>query len=164
LSTSLALEYPASLQNAPGTTGASVTRRRTAPVRRRSVRVNRVPRTRTSGNRTSDRLGNRQLIGADQLAQILGIDAIAGLRTREQLHVRLGIASGLVVVGDLIGQGATRERDVVGETPNLAARLQALAAPGTVIVADRADSTDRHNTIFVGLSGDTGGRPRVASL
>ena len=92
------------------------------------------------------------------------VDAIAGLRTREQLHVRLGIASGLVVVGDLIGQGATRERDVVGETPNLAARLQALAAPGTVIVADRADSTDRHNTIFVGLSGDTGGRPRVASL
>ena len=113
-----------------------MTRRRTAPVRRRSVRVNRVPRTRTSGNRTSDRLGNRQLIGADQLAQILGIDAIAGLRTREQLHVRLGIASGLVVVGDLIGQGATRERDVVGETPNLAARLQALAAPGTVVVAD----------------------------
>ena len=114
--------------------------------------------------KSSDRLGNRQLIGADQLAQILGIDAIAGLRTREQLHVRLGIASGLVVVGDLIGQGATRERDVVGETPNLAARLQALAAPGTVIVADRADSTDRHNTIFVGLSGDTGDRPRVASL
>ena len=50
--------------------------------------------------------------------------------------MRLGIASGLVVVGDLIGQGATRERDVVGETPNLAARLQALAAPGTVVVAD----------------------------
>ena len=92
------------------------------------------------------------------------VDAIAGLRTRAQLRVRLGIASGLVVVGDLIGQGATRERDVVGETPNLAARLQALAAPGTVIVADRADSTDRHNTIFVGLSGDTGDRPRVASL
>jgi predicted ATPase/class 3 adenylate cyclase len=64
------------------------------------------------------------------------VDAIAGLRTRAQLHVRLGIASGLVVVGDLIGQGAVRERDVVGETPNLAARLQPLAAPGTVVIAD----------------------------
>jgi class 3 adenylate cyclase len=59
------------------------------------------------------------------------VDAIVGLRTRAKLRVRLGIASGLVVVGDLIGQGAARERDVVGETPNLAARLQALAAPGT---------------------------------
>jgi len=64
------------------------------------------------------------------------VDAIVGLRTRAQLRVRLGIASGLVVVGDLIGQGAVRERDVVGETPNLAARLQALAAPGTVVIAD----------------------------
>ena len=63
------------------------------------------------------------------------VDAIVGLRTRAQLRVRLGIASGLVVVGDLIGQGAVRERDVVGETPNLAARLQALAAPGTVVIA-----------------------------
>ena len=42
-----------------------------------------------------------------------------------------GIATGLVVVGDLIGEGAAREEAVVGETPNLAARLQALAAPGS---------------------------------
>jgi predicted ATPase/class 3 adenylate cyclase len=69
-------------------------------------------------------------------AALAVVDAIVGLRTREQLHVRLGIASGLVVVGDLIGQGAARERDVVGETPNLAARLQALAPPGTVVIAD----------------------------
>ena len=50
--------------------------------------------------------------------------------------MRLGVASGLVVVGDLIGAGAAQERGVVGETPNLAARLQALAQPGTLVVAD----------------------------
>jgi class 3 adenylate cyclase/tetratricopeptide (TPR) repeat protein len=51
------------------------------------------------------------------------------------LQVRVGIATGLVVVGDLIGTGAAQEQAVVGETPNLAARLQALAAPGAVVVA-----------------------------
>ena len=50
------------------------------------------------------------------------IDAVGGLATHEALNVRLGIASGLVVVGDLIGAGAAQERGVVGETPNLAAR------------------------------------------
>lgn len=50
--------------------------------------------------------------------------------------MRLGIASGLVVVGDLIGAGAAQERGVVGETPNLAARVQALAAPGTLLIAE----------------------------
>ena len=50
--------------------------------------------------------------------------------------VRVGIATGLVVVGELIGSGAAREEAVVGETPNLAARLQALAEPGTVVVAE----------------------------
>src|SRR5579859_3959295 len=51
------------------------------------------------------------------------------------LQVRVGIATGLVVVGDLIGSGEAQERGVVGETPNLAARLQALAEPGGVVVA-----------------------------
>src|SRR6516165_10738510 len=51
------------------------------------------------------------------------------------LQVRVGIATGLVVVGDLIGTGAAQEQAVVGETPNLAARLQALAAPGAVVIA-----------------------------
>src|SRR6516225_1956143 len=51
------------------------------------------------------------------------------------LAARVGIATGLVVVGDLIGQGEAQERGVVGETPNLAARLQALAASGTVVIA-----------------------------
>ena len=53
----------------------------------------------------------------------------------EHLAVRIGIATGLVVVGDVIGTGEAEERVVVGETPNLAARLQALAEPGTVIIA-----------------------------
>jgi hypothetical protein len=51
------------------------------------------------------------------------------------LQVRVGIATGLVVVGDLIGAGAALEQAVVGETPNLAARLQALAEPGAVVIA-----------------------------
>src|SRR5580704_6743778 len=64
------------------------------------------------------------------------IDAVGGLTISEPLNVRLGVASGLAVVGDLIGEGAAQERGVVGETPNLAARLQALAAPNTLIIAD----------------------------
>ena len=64
------------------------------------------------------------------------IDAVGRLATSTPLNVRLGIASGLVVVGDLIGAGAAQERGVVGETPNLAARLQTLAQPGTLVIAD----------------------------
>ena len=64
------------------------------------------------------------------------IEAIGRLAAREDLHVRLGVASGLVVVGDLIGEGAAQERGVVGETPNLAARLQALAAPNNLVIGD----------------------------
>ncbi len=54
----------------------------------------------------------------------------------EALAARVAIATGLVVVGDLVGEGAAQEQAVVGETPNLAARLQALAAPGQVVIAD----------------------------
>jgi class 3 adenylate cyclase/tetratricopeptide (TPR) repeat protein len=52
------------------------------------------------------------------------------------LHVRIGIATGLVVVGDLIGSGEARERAVVGETPNLAGRLQGIAEPDGTVIAD----------------------------
>jgi class 3 adenylate cyclase len=55
------------------------------------------------------------------------IEAVGQLPARQDLRLRLGIATGLAVVGDLIGEGAAQERGVVGETPNLAARLQALA-------------------------------------
>src|ERR1700726_3050488 len=51
-----------------------------------------------------------------------------------KLQARVGIATGLVVVGDLIGEGSAQEQSVVGETPNLAARLQALAEPDTVVI------------------------------
>jgi class 3 adenylate cyclase/predicted ATPase len=64
------------------------------------------------------------------------IDAVGRLATQEPLNVRIGIATGVVIVGDLIGAGAAQERGVVGETPNLAARLQALARPGTLVVAE----------------------------
>ena len=53
-----------------------------------------------------------------------------------ELAVRIGIATGLVVVGDLIGAGLSQERNVVGKTPNLAARLQGVAAPNQVVIAD----------------------------
>ena len=64
------------------------------------------------------------------------IDAVARLDQANDLAVRIGIATGLSVVGDLIGEGASQEQAVVGETPNLAARLQALAEPGTIVIAD----------------------------
>jgi class 3 adenylate cyclase len=64
------------------------------------------------------------------------IDEIRRLTAPDRLNVRLGVASGLVVVGDLIGVGAAQERSVVGETPNLAARLQTLAQPDTLVIAE----------------------------
>jgi class 3 adenylate cyclase len=64
------------------------------------------------------------------------IEAVGQLPAREDLRVRLGIATGLTVVGDLIGAGAAQERGVVGETPNLAARLQALAMPNTLVIGE----------------------------
>jgi class 3 adenylate cyclase/predicted ATPase len=69
-----------------------------------------------------------------------GLDIIAAVgrletRAAEPLAVRIGIATGVVVIGDLSREGALREHAVVGETPNLAARLQALAEPGTIVVA-----------------------------
>jgi class 3 adenylate cyclase len=63
--------------------------------------------------------------------------AVAELSARagEPLQARVGIATGLVVVGDLIGEGPAQEQAVVGDTPNLAARLQTLAEPGGVLIA-----------------------------
>jgi class 3 adenylate cyclase len=62
--------------------------------------------------------------------------AVAGLKTHASLQARVGIATGLVVVGDLIGSGEAQERRIVGETPNLAARLQSCAEPNQVIIAE----------------------------
>ena len=64
------------------------------------------------------------------------IAAVSALKTRASLQTRVGIATGLVVVGDLIGAGEAQERGIVGETPNLAARLQGIAEPNTVVIAE----------------------------
>jgi hypothetical protein len=64
------------------------------------------------------------------------IDAVGRLDVKSvKLEARVGIATGLVVVGDLIGEGSAQEQSVVGETPNLAARLQTLAEPDAVVIA-----------------------------
>ena len=64
------------------------------------------------------------------------ITAVAGLKTSAPQQVRIGIATGLVVVGHLIPSGESEERGMVGETPNLAARLQSIAEPNMVVIAD----------------------------
>ena len=73
------------------------------------------------------------LAGLDLVAAVTALDARPGVR----LACRIGIATGLVVVGDLLGSGSAQEQAVVGETPNLAARLQSLAEPDTVLIDTR---------------------------
>jgi class 3 adenylate cyclase len=74
-------------------------------------------------------------------AALMIVDSVGHLDLPQRLEVRLGIATGLAVVGDLIGEGSAREETVVGETPNLAARLQALAGPNGIVIAE---ATRRH--------------------
>jgi class 3 adenylate cyclase/tetratricopeptide (TPR) repeat protein len=64
------------------------------------------------------------------------VAAVSALKTHATLQTRVGIATGLVVVGDLIGSGASQEQAIVGETPNLAARLQGIAEPSSVVIAE----------------------------
>jgi class 3 adenylate cyclase len=64
------------------------------------------------------------------------VAAVGGLKTHAALQTRVGIATGLVVVGDLIGSGEAQERGIVGETPNLAARLQGIAERNSVVIAE----------------------------
>jgi class 3 adenylate cyclase/tetratricopeptide (TPR) repeat protein len=64
------------------------------------------------------------------------VTAVGDLKTHAALQTRVGIATGLVVVGDLIGSGASQEQAIVGDTPNLAARLQSLAEPNSVVIAE----------------------------
>ena len=65
------------------------------------------------------------------------IEAIRKLGAGMKLEARVGIATGVVVVGDQLGSEPTLERAAVGETPNLAARLQSLAQPGSLVIEDR---------------------------
>ena len=64
------------------------------------------------------------------------IAAVTALKSPVPMQTRVGIATGLVVVGDLIGSGEAQERGIVGETPNLAARLQTIAEPNKVVIAE----------------------------
>jgi class 3 adenylate cyclase len=64
------------------------------------------------------------------------VGAVSALKPNAPLQTRVGIATGLVVVGDLIGSGEAQERGIVGETPNLAARLQGVAEPNVVVIAE----------------------------
>jgi class 3 adenylate cyclase len=64
------------------------------------------------------------------------VQAVGGLKSGTPLQTRVGIATGVVVIGDLVGAGEAQERGIVGETPNLAARLQSTAESNTVIIAE----------------------------
>ena len=72
------------------------------------------------------------------LAALALVESVGGLRRSSPRfpQLRVGIATGMVVVGELIGEGASREHVAVGETLNLAARLQALALPDTVLISE----------------------------
>ncbi len=64
------------------------------------------------------------------------VDGIGLVESREPLQVRIGIATGIVVVGDLAGSGTIYDTEVLGEGPNLAARLQSVAEPNSIVIAD----------------------------
>ena len=64
------------------------------------------------------------------------ITAVTALKSRASLQTRVGIATGVVVVGDLLSSGETQERGMIGKTPNLAARLQGIAEPNSVVICD----------------------------
>jgi class 3 adenylate cyclase/tetratricopeptide (TPR) repeat protein len=87
------------------------------------------------------------------------VDRIGRLETRAgTLSGRVGIATGVVVVGDLLGSGDSQERGVVGETPNLAARLQGMGGSGVVLIADSTrrlvgDLFEYRNLGFVDIKG-----------
>src|SRR5262249_451685 len=70
------------------------------------------------------------------LAGLELVAAVGGLKTHARLQTRGGIGRGLVVGGDLIGSGVSQEQAIVGETPNLAARLQGVAEPNSVMIAE----------------------------
>jgi class 3 adenylate cyclase len=76
------------------------------------------------------------------------VAAVGALKTHSSLQTRVGIATGLVVVGDLIGSGASQEQAIVGETPNLAARLQGVGEPNSVLITE----STRRPTLACGTS------------
>ena len=69
-------------------------------------------------------------------ASLAVVEGIGRLESRERLQVRIGIATGLMIVGDLIRSGAANDTEVLGEGPNLASRLQAMAGPNSIVIDD----------------------------
>ncbi len=78
------------------------------------------------------------------------IKAVGALRPRPglDLQVRIGVATGVVIVGDIIGEGASEESAVLGETPNLAARLQSLAKPNTMVISPETRRLVKDQFVF----------------
>ena len=108
--------------------------------------------------------------GLDVVSAIVDLNRDVGVTNGVELAVRVGIATGLVVVGEIVGEGAAAESTVVGETPNLAARLQGVAQPNQVVIsgsthdllADRFECEDLGIQQLKGLS-DTVKAWRVVS-
>ena len=109
----------ASLRRSGGTTGSSPTRTATQP----SFTLVILTRTRTTPSVRFERRLN-------------WLRRWLHLRNRTPLQTRVGIATGLVVVGDMSDAGGMQQHGIIGETPSLAARLQAIAEPGTVVIAE----------------------------
>src|ERR1700751_5831738 len=91
--------------------------------------------------------------GLDIVAAMTKLNAAVRRPPGVELAVRIGIASGPVIVGDQIGEGTASETAVVGETPNLAARLQALAQPNQIVVSaeTRARASDQFDLDDLGV-------------
>jgi class 3 adenylate cyclase len=80
------------------------------------------------------------------------VTAVTALKTHAALQTRVGIATGLVVVGDLIGSGACQEQAIVGETPNLAARLQGVMSANVFVdPRNQADMAGIAEDVFAGM-------------
>jgi class 3 adenylate cyclase len=83
------------------------------------------------------------------------VDALSGVEIEQNLQARIGVATGLVVAGDMVGEGVLEQRAVLGETPNLAARLQALAEPNAVVIAPETHALVGETFEFVDLGRHT---------
>ena len=104
----------------------------------------------------SEDAADRAVFAGLEIVKATSSEFAVGPARIAKLGVRIGIATGDVVVGDQIGTGAVPESGVVGETPNLAARLQGLAEPGQVIVSDQTRRLTRRHVGWIG--------PRIATL
>ena len=91
------------------------------------------------------------LAGLAIVASLRAVRAPLGHKQVSGLSVRVGIATGEVVVGDLVGEGVSERWAVVGETPNLAARLQSVAEPNSVVISARTQRLARGGFRYVNL-------------